>query len=81
MYLEARGLSVDDVASGNLEIKLMNQESVFRDDLIGSFEIDLPKVYGMSPDHSIKNRWIAMNNPDSENISEIKAYLRISVAI
>tara|TARA_B110000285_G_C14503784_1_gene329271 strand:+ start:174 stop:353 length:180 start_codon:yes stop_codon:yes gene_type:complete len=59
----------------------LNQESILRDDLIGSFEIDIPKIYGMSKDHSLKNRWIAMNDPDGEIVSEIKAYLRISIAI
>jgi hypothetical protein len=29
----------------------------------------------------LKNRWIAMNDPDGEIVSEIKAYLRISIAI
>lgn len=53
VYLEPRGLSVDDVAGGNLEIKLLNQESILRDDLIGTFEIDLPKIYGMSENHSL----------------------------
>jgi hypothetical protein len=56
-------------------------KGLMRDCKIGDFEIDIPKVYGMAADHTLQNRWIAMNDPDGDNISEIKAYLRISIAI
>ena len=66
IFIEPKDLSHEYMKSANLEIKLMDK-GLFRDKMIASFEIDIPKAYGMSQDHAIHNRWLAMNDPNSDN--------------
>lgn len=48
--------------------------------MIGNFEIDAAQIYAME-DHALQNQWIALNNPEGEDPSEIKAYCKVSIAI
>ena len=80
IFIEPKDLDHEYMKSANLEIKLMDK-GLFRDKMIASFEIDIPKAYGMSQDHAIHNRWLAMNDPNSVNYADIKGYVKCSVAI
>ena len=31
--------------------------------------------------HSLKNNWIALSNPESDNITKIRGYLKLSISV
>lgn len=79
IYLEPRGLTKDTLESAQITIKLLDK-GTFRDKLVGQFDIGLDTVYA-KPNHSIHNQWIAMNNPQGEDFTDITAYVKISICV
>lgn len=79
LFFDARKMDQDDVQAAAVEIRLTDK-GFFRDRLVGSFEIDVAQIYAME-DHALQNQWIALNQPESEDSSEIKAYCKVSIAI
>jgi hypothetical protein len=52
----------------------------FKEDVIGCFNIDLSFLY-FQKDHALQHQWIGLNNPESEDASEITAYLKLSISV
>ena len=55
-------------------------KGLFRDKMVGCFEINVATIYS-AEEHSLKNQWVALNNPDSDDMSIIRAYVQISVNV
>mgnify|MGYP002630424958 CR=1 FL=1 len=79
-FIEAKKMSKDDISESNVTIKLLNK-GLFRDKVIGIFDIDIANIYSMNDKHVLEHQWVALNNPDSETPNEIKAYLKVSINI
>ena len=48
-------------------------KGMFKDKVIGKFDIDLSKIYKNSDDHAIMGQWVALSNPESQDYNAIKA--------
>ena len=48
--------------------------------MIGLFQFEMSKVY-FSPDHKIEHVWLALQNPDGEDASQITGMLKISASV
>jgi hypothetical protein len=51
-----------------------------KDALIGQFEFDLSYIY-FRKDHVLLHQWLALSNPNSENYSDITAYIKVSISV
>lgn len=51
-----------------------------RKDFIGIYETDFQHVYSM-PKHLTHNFWIALANPESDDFTKIRGYLRLSISV
>jgi len=58
----------------------IKNKGFLRNELIGSFEMNTTSIY-FRDRHALEHQWIAMFNPESEDISEITANLRVSFHI
>mmetsp|Transcript_30293 Transcript_30293/g.46313 ORF Transcript_30293/g.46313 Transcript_30293/m.46313 type:complete len:95 (+) Transcript_30293:310-594(+) len=79
LFLEPRGVDKRDAEKGKILIKLMDK-GIFKDALIGQFEFDLSFIYFME-NHTLLHKWLALSNPNSDNYSEISAYLKVSISV
>jgi hypothetical protein len=57
------------------------EKGIFRDVLVGQFDIDISKIYLENDNHAILHQWVALNKPDSSNPSAVKGYIRASIAV
>ena len=51
-----------------------------RKDFLAIYETDFQNIYS-KPKHSIQNLWFAMANPESDDFSKIRGYLRLSISV
>ena len=49
-------------------------------DYIGIYECDFSYVYNQ-PKHALQNIWIAMVNPESQDFTKVRGYLRMSMSV
>ena len=79
LFLEPKQVSPKDAEDAKIEIRLMDK-GMFKDALIGQFDLDLTFVY-LKPDHVLLHKWIALNNPNGDDYATIQAYVKVSVAV
>ena len=78
IFIEQTNVKARDAESNKVTIKLMDK-GLFKDAMIGMFDLDLSSIY-LKENHSIENTWLALNNPGSENYSEICGYAKVSIS-
>ena len=80
-YFEKTDLSVEQLDSSKILIEVYDSSKASkRKDYFGIYEFDLQYIYNMK-NHSLKNNWIALSNPESENITKIRGYLKLSISV
>ena len=79
IFLEPKNIDKKDAEDGKISIKLQDK-GLFKDALIGSYEFDLSFIY-LKKDHVLLHKWIALNNPGSENFAEICGYVKVSISV
>ena len=80
IYFEQTDLPYEVLDSSKVVIEVYDYNNSSREDYFGIYEFDFEYVYS-SPQHSIKNLWITLANPESDNITQVKGYLKLSVSI
>ena len=62
-------------------IKVLDK-GMFKDKLIGVFELDLAQIYLTNAQHAIHHQWVALVCPCDHHASNaIKGYFRLSIAV
>ena len=80
-YFEKTDLSVEQLDSSKILIEIYDDSnSSKRKNYFGIYEFDLQYIYNMNQ-HSLKNSWIALSNPESDNITKIRGYLKLSISV
>ena len=60
-------------------MKVLNK-GFFRNEMIGIFQFEMSAVY-FAPEHKMEHVWLALQNPDAEDASEITGMLKISASV
>ena len=80
-YFEKADLTVEQLDSSKIIIEVYDSSfSKKRKDYYGICEFDLEYVYSMK-NHCLNNHWIALSNPESKDITQIKGYLKLSISV
>ena len=79
LFLEPRELDKKDAEAAKITLKLVDK-GMFKDVLIGQFDFDMSFIY-LRDKHLLLHKWIAMNNPNSEDYGKIQCYAKISIAV
>lgn len=79
LFFEPRNVHSSKIELDTIAIRVKNK-GMFKDQLIGTYEFDITKVY-FQEKHTIQNQWIALFNPESDNFSEIVGNLKVSIAV
>ena len=79
-YFDKTNMTVEMLDSEKIIIEVYDNKNTKREKYFGIYEIDFAYVYG-KPDHTMKNTWIGLANAESDDISKIRGYLKLSISI
>ena len=80
IYFEKTDLPTEVLDSAKVVIEVYDYNNSKREDYFGVYEFDFEYVYS-SKNHSIKNLWIALANPEGKDITKVQGYLKMSISI
>ena len=80
IYFEKEITSPVELERERLVIEVRDEKLFLKDSLIGVYEIDLTFIY-YQENHCILNKWVVLSNPESEDFSTVRGYLRISASV
>jgi len=79
--INKRDMDKEDFDESLLKLEVMDADSLTRNDLIGSYTVDLSWIY-FRPRHELYRSWVGLSNDeDPEENPGIQGYLKISVQI
>ena len=79
-YYDKTNLTAEMLDSEKITIEVYDNNYSKREDYFGIYEIDFGYVYNQEG-HCLHNVWIGLANPESNDISKIRGYLKISVSV
>ena len=80
IFFDATDLSVEILDSAKIIIEVYDSNNSSRKNFFGIQEFDLEYIYSKN-NHCIQNIWVALANPESDNISKINGYLKLSISV
>ena len=79
-YFEKADLTVEQLDSSKILIEAYDSSNSKRKDYFGIYEFDIEYIYSMK-NHCLKNHWLALSNPESNDITKIRGYLKLSISV
>ena len=79
-YFDKTNLTTEMLDSEKITIEVYDNNNTHKADYFGIYELDFGYVYNQEG-HALHNVWIGLANPESSDISKIRGYLKISVAV
>ena len=80
-YFEKTNLAVEEIDSSKIVVEVYDGEnSKKREDYFGIYEFDMEYVYSQ-PNHALKNFWLALANPESDDMTKVRGYLKLSISV
>ena len=80
-YFEKTDLTVEQLDSSKILIEVYDSShSSKRKDYFGVYEFDIEYIYGMK-NHCLKNHWLVLSNPESNDMTKIRGYLKLSISV
>ena len=79
-YFDKTNLTAEMLDSEKITIEVYDNKHTHKEDYFGIYEFDFGYVYNQD-DHALHNIWIGLANPESDNISKIRGYLKLSISV
>ena len=80
-YFDKANLTVEQLDSSKIVIEVFDSSnSRKRKDYFGISEFDLQYIYSMK-NHTLNNHWLALSNPESKDMTQIRGYLKLSISV
>ena len=79
-YFDKTNMTVEMLDSEKIIIEVYDNKHTNKKDYFGIYEIDFAYVYGR-PDHVLRNTWIGLSNTESDDMTKIRGYLKLSVSV
>ena len=79
-YYDKTNLTAEMLDSEKILLEVYDNNHTNKKDYFGIYELDFGYVYGR-PEHALRNIWIGLNNTESEDMSQIRGYLKLSVSV
>ena len=79
-YYDKTNLTAEMLDSEKITIEVYDNKHTHKQDYFGIYEFDFGYVYNQD-DHALHNIWIGLANPESDNISKIRGYLKLSISV
>ena len=79
-YFDQTNLTAEMLDSEKILIEVFDNKHTDKKDYFGIYEFDFGYVYSQE-DHALHNIWIGLANPESDNISKVRGYLKLSISV
>ena len=79
-YYDKTNMTVEQLDSEKIIIEVYDNKHTKRKDYFGIYELDFAYVYGR-PEHTLRNIWIGLSNVESDDISQVRGYLKLSISV
>ena len=79
-YFDKTNLTVEMLDSEKIIFEIYDNKHTDKKDYFGIYEMDFAYVYGR-PDHCLKNIWIGLSNCESDDMTKIRGYLKLSISV
>ena len=79
-YFNKTNLTAEMLDSEKVIIEVYDNKHTKKKDYFGIYEFDFSYIYGRS-EHTLKNIWIGLSNTESEEITKIRGYLKLSISV
>lgn len=70
---------MEEIERAKILVRVLDQ-GILKDDVIGAYEFDVGYIYFMKG-HALLHKWVALLNPDIDQVNEAAGYLKLSIAI
>lgn len=80
MYFDKLNLSVEELDSQKVIIEVYDAHNTARKEYLGIYEFDFIFVYNNS-DHALHNFWVALANPESDDMTKVRGFLKLSASV
>ena len=79
-YFDKTNLTAEMLDSEKIIIEAYDHGHSKKKDYFGIYEFDFEYIYNR-PDHALQNFWLALANPESTDISQVRGYLKLSISV
>ena len=79
-YFDKTNLTAEMLDSEKVLIEVYDTKHSKKKDYYGIYELDFSYIYNQEG-HALHNVWIGLSNPESDDISKIRGYLKISISV
>ena len=79
-YFDKTNLTAEMLDSEKIIIEVYDNKNNKKEKYFGIYELDFAYVYGR-PNHALKNMWIGLSNPESDDMTKIRGYLKLSISV
>ena len=80
-YFEKTNLTVEQLDSSKIILEVYDyKNSSNRTKFFGIYEYDLEYIYNQ-PNHALQNFWLALANPESDDMSKVRGFLKLSISV
>ena len=79
-YFDKADLTVSQLDKEKILIEVYDYNHSSKEDYLGVYEFDIQYIYNFK-NHTLKNTWIALANPEGEDIAKINGYLKLSISV
>ena len=79
-YFDKTNLTAEMLDSEKVIIEVYDTQNSKKKDYYGIYELDFSYIYNQEG-HALHNVWIGLSNPESDDVSKIRGYLKISISV
>ena len=79
-YFDKTNLTAEMLDSEKIIIEVYDNKNNKKKHYFGIYELDFAYVYAR-PGHALKNMWIGLSNPESDDMTKIRGYLKLSISV
>ena len=79
-HFDKSNLTQEMLDSEKIIIEAYDSKHSKKEDYFGIYEFDFEYIYN-NPDHAIHNFWLALANPESNDMTKIGGYLKLSISV
>ena len=79
-YFTKTNLTAEMLDSEKIIIEAYDHSHCKRKDYFGIYEFDFEYIYNR-PDHALHNFWLALANPENDDVTQVRGYLKLSISV
>ena len=79
-YFDQTNLTAEMLDSEKVILEVYDTKHSKKKDYYGIYELDFSYIYNQE-NHALHNVWIGLSNPESDDVSKIRGYLKVSLSV